>query len=371
MQTNRCSPTEEETKVLSEWSTASDGRRSERAKVVLLSAKGLLPDQVAAELGITLRTVYKWRERFLRSGVSGLKDRPRPGQPRRLPKEQRDEIVRVTTEELPPPGERWTIRSVAKRLGVTQHQVRKVWSEHGLQPHTGRSGIIDERKLEGHSLRLVGLFACPGLAVVALEACERGASSRLQKRVGPARSSPLRGFLEQTAGRGGVDAGAFGSFLRRLDQLRPHGPIHLSFSSSKAFKDGRVGALLAVHSSLAVSSKPCVSIWLDTLELWLAQSSRTEAGKGEMEPLTRALAEHFQHPSQSETLVWTRAVQARGSAGEQNVEACGSAGEQNVEARGSAGEQNVEARGSAGEQNLEAEARRPSVAVLAACGANL
>lgn len=120
---------------LTRWSNADDTRRRSRAQIILLTADGLTPDQVSSRLGVATPTVYKWLRRFAREGVAGLSDLPRSGQPHRLSKEKRAEILRVTSEEQPPKGSRWTIRVAARHLGVTQHQIRQVWSDAGHKPH--------------------------------------------------------------------------------------------------------------------------------------------------------------------------------------------------------------------------------------------
>jgi transposase len=121
--------------MLALWSTAEDSRRRNRAQIVLLWAQGLNADQVGTRLALATPTVYKWLRRFARHGLTGLSDLPRSGQPHRLSKEKRAEILRVTRDELPPKGGRWTIRVAARQLGVTQHQIRQVWSDAGLKPH--------------------------------------------------------------------------------------------------------------------------------------------------------------------------------------------------------------------------------------------
>jgi transposase len=121
------------------WSTSDDNRRRTRAQIILLSTEGHAPDQVSERLGLATPTVYKWLRRFARDGLLGLSDLPRTGQPHRLPREKRAEILRVTRDELPPQGERWTIRVAARHLGVTQHQIRQVWSDAGLKPHDLRA----------------------------------------------------------------------------------------------------------------------------------------------------------------------------------------------------------------------------------------
>ena len=125
----------EQRDTLARWAEGDDLRRRSRARIILLSAQGLGPDEVSRRLGVAVPTVYKWLRRFSRNGSLGLSDLPRSGQPHRLPESVRAEILRVTREEPPPNGARWTIRVAARHLGVTQHQIRQVWSDAGLRPH--------------------------------------------------------------------------------------------------------------------------------------------------------------------------------------------------------------------------------------------
>lgn len=129
----------EEFSRLAEWRDSTDARRRLRAQIILLSASGLSAGEVGRELGVATPTVYKWRRRFVSRGISGLSDLPRSGQPRRLPKTKRDEIVRLAKEDTPPNGLRWSIRQAARHLGVTEHQIRQVWSEAGIRPREVRA----------------------------------------------------------------------------------------------------------------------------------------------------------------------------------------------------------------------------------------
>jgi transposase-like protein len=56
-----------------------------RARIVLLSAAGHENTVIAAHLGVRVNVVRTWRRRFSESGLRGLVDRPRPGQPLSLP----------------------------------------------------------------------------------------------------------------------------------------------------------------------------------------------------------------------------------------------------------------------------------------------
>jgi transposase len=67
-----------------------------RARVVLLAAEGRGNAAIAAAVGVTERTVRKWRQRFaLRSTVATLQDRSRGGRPARISVATRCEVIKL------------------------------------------------------------------------------------------------------------------------------------------------------------------------------------------------------------------------------------------------------------------------------------
>jgi hypothetical protein len=58
-----------------------------RARIVLGAAAGRSNTVIAAQVGVGVDTVRKWRKRFSAHGVKGLADLPRPGRPRRFTEE--------------------------------------------------------------------------------------------------------------------------------------------------------------------------------------------------------------------------------------------------------------------------------------------
>jgi transposase len=59
------------------------GRVSQRAHMVLLSARGYTVQQIAEIFAVGEGVVREWLHRYQRSGLTGLDDRPRPGRPPR------------------------------------------------------------------------------------------------------------------------------------------------------------------------------------------------------------------------------------------------------------------------------------------------
>ncbi len=61
--------------------SSSEVRMVERARIVLAAGEGLTTAQIARRVGCGERTVKKWRPRYARQGLAGLRDAPRSGAP--------------------------------------------------------------------------------------------------------------------------------------------------------------------------------------------------------------------------------------------------------------------------------------------------
>ena len=96
------------------------GRVSQRAHMVLLSARGYAVEQIAEIFGVGEDVVRKWLRRYERQGPRGLDDRPRPGRP------PQDRLARqiVDAQASNPPGNNglvqggWTVGLLAAFLGA-------------------------------------------------------------------------------------------------------------------------------------------------------------------------------------------------------------------------------------------------------------
>src|SRR5258706_15998925 len=91
-----------------------------RARVVLLSDRGLSGREIALRLDLSPEHVSVIRSRFRAEGIAGLMERPKAG--------RKDHAVAAATVEKiiqlamspPPPGRsRWTTRLLAKQVGLT------------------------------------------------------------------------------------------------------------------------------------------------------------------------------------------------------------------------------------------------------------
>ena len=127
-----------ERQVLEEWVR---GRKTAqalagRSRIVLACAGGASVGAVAAELGISWATAAKWRSRFQRERLEGLTDEPRPGRPRTITDEQVRRVIAATLQQEPPGhGTRWSTRSMARQVDMSQTAISRIWRASGLRPH--------------------------------------------------------------------------------------------------------------------------------------------------------------------------------------------------------------------------------------------
>ena len=71
--------------LLQRYTTEPQSRLARRIHGIYLASRGLTCPEVMQITGAGRRTVQQWAARYNQSGIEGLKDKPRPGTPRKLP----------------------------------------------------------------------------------------------------------------------------------------------------------------------------------------------------------------------------------------------------------------------------------------------
>src|SRR6202051_3547058 len=127
----------EERETLEGWARRPKSAQAlaQRARNVLECASSSPNTAVADKLGVPYQTVGKWRQRFLERRLAGLLDEPRPGAPRQGGDAQIARVVRMTLERAPADATHWSTRAMAKRCGLSQSMVSRIWRAFALQPH--------------------------------------------------------------------------------------------------------------------------------------------------------------------------------------------------------------------------------------------
>jgi transposase len=119
---------------------SSEVRIVERARIVLAASEGLTTLQIAARVGCAERTVKKWRPRYARHGIEGLKDAPRSGAPlTHGPKTRALLIAKACTRpqstEEGARRERWTYEELGREVGMSASQAHVILARAEIKPH--------------------------------------------------------------------------------------------------------------------------------------------------------------------------------------------------------------------------------------------
>jgi transposase len=138
-----------------ERSQTAPYRQVLRAKIVLLAARGMPNQAIAARLGVTADTARKWRGRFAAHGLAGLADRKRAGRPPRFTPVQVAEVKALACqlpEEAGVPLSVWSCPELAREAvtrgitaAVSASTVGRWLAEDALKPWQHRSWIFVPR----------------------------------------------------------------------------------------------------------------------------------------------------------------------------------------------------------------------------------
>jgi transposase len=132
-----------------------------RSRIVLAAAQGQANQQIAAALQIPEVTVGKWRRSFAAAGLDGLEDAGRSGRP---PKHGPEVLRKVQTRvcEQPEFLSRWSVRTLARDLGLPRSTVHAMLVDSDLQPHRIRTFTFSpDPDFEAKLLDIVGLYLNP------------------------------------------------------------------------------------------------------------------------------------------------------------------------------------------------------------------
>jgi DNA-binding GntR family transcriptional regulator len=174
---------------------AADPRVGGRARLVRATlADG--PVRAAQAHGVSRRTASTWLGRYRRGGVAALRT---PGR-----RAQDNEAARraVLTAPLWMSTSKWSSRSIAEEVGVSQSFVARAW-RHAQTSQDGAAGVAD--LVEDSGPTLLGLLVTRERAVLVL----RLTAARLSDRGAPAGARTqraLRTLLASDLVRGGIEA---------------------------------------------------------------------------------------------------------------------------------------------------------------------
>src|SRR5260221_11069341 len=109
-----------------------------KCKVILLASEGVSNLGIAQQTGLSRPTVIAMRAAFSRGGVEAFGQRQKRKRSRRvLTPEWEQKILETTLKTRPPDATHWSVRTLARHLGLTPPLVHGVLQRHEGEAHRG------------------------------------------------------------------------------------------------------------------------------------------------------------------------------------------------------------------------------------------
>lgn len=314
----------------------TDQRTAQRARIVLDCAAGLSHTAIAAQRGVTLQTVGKWRARFLAGRLEALGDAPRSGQPRKLTDAKVEAVITRTLETRPKHATHWSTRTMAEASGLNQNAIVRIWRAFGLKPHLQENFKLSTDAFFVEKVRdIVGLYVNPPERTRAVVLCvdEKSQVQALD------RSQPVLPMRPGQAERRTHDYYRHGTtslfaaldiatgkvigrcqpqhrqqeFLRFLDQIERTVPgdqdIHLVLDNYATHKTPKVAAWFQKRPRYHLHFTPTSSSWLNQVERWFAKITEQRIRRGvfkNVDELIAAIDDHIATNNENpKPFIWT------------------------------------------------------------------
>ncbi|RPI10785.1 MAG: IS630 family transposase [Zetaproteobacteria bacterium] len=138
-------------------------RLARRCQVILLASHGVANHAIAHQTGLSRPTVLATRAAFVRGGLEALGHRPRRQRTGRvLTPAVEQQILDATLKTRPATGTHWSVRTLAKQLGLSRMMVQRVWQRHAIQPHrVEKFKLSTDPHFEERVRDIVGLYLDP------------------------------------------------------------------------------------------------------------------------------------------------------------------------------------------------------------------
>jgi len=306
-----------------------------RAWIVLLAGNGVGTDEIQRRLVVSKPTIRRWRSRYVEAGVDGLcRDKTRPPGKAPLSVAVVNRVLEKTMRQTPPDATQWSLRTMAKAVGIAPSSVQAIWKAHGLKPH-----LVDTFKLSNDPRfaekveDVVGLYLNPPERAIVLSVDEKSQIQALDRtQPGLPMKKGRAGTMTHDYKRHGtttlfaaldvLDGRVIGQcmdkhrhqeFIRFLNKINrevlPNLDVHLIADNYATHKHPKVKAWLARHPRFHIHFTPTSASWLNLVERFFGEITRKRIRRGvfhSVVDLQRAINDYLEiHNADPKPFVWT------------------------------------------------------------------
>jgi transposase len=276
-------------------SSAAEHRLVERARIVLLADEHYSNQQIAQALRTREARVSKWRSRFARDRMAGLRDDPRAGKPPTYDRATERRILAKLDEPPPAGNATWTGSLVAQALGdVSAAHVWRVLRDRNISLQRRRSWCIsNDPEFVAKAADIVGLYLEPPTNALVLSVDEKPSIQALERAQGWLRlhdgtaltgvshcykrhgTTTLFAALDVITGK--VKAGHYSrrrrreflGFMNEIVAENPDREIHVVLDNLNTHKP-KCDRWLQRHPNVHFHYTPTYSSWLNQVECWFS-----------------------------------------------------------------------------------------------------
>lgn len=268
-------------------------RYAERAMIILYSSDGKTLDQIIELTGKSRPVVNKWRKRFHKYRLEGLKDAYRSGKPKTITPEQKALVIEKACTKPEGGYTNWSQDRIAKQVGISQSKVFQILKKADLKPHKIEywCGKSRDPEFEQKMVNIVGLYMNPpenAMIICVDEKTQIQALDRTQPELPLRSGNPKR--QTATYKRNGTvsliaalavhtgevtaktikanNAENFLKFLKSLDRKYRNKKLHIIADNLSIHKHKDVKEWLASKRKITMHFTPTYSSWLNQVEIW-------------------------------------------------------------------------------------------------------
>jgi putative transposase len=268
-------------------------RYVDRAKIILYSDEGKSLDEIVKLTGKSKPIVNKWRQRFRKHRIKGLKDAVRSGKPKTITPEQKAMVIEKACTKPTDGYTNWSQYRIAKEVGISQSKVFQILKQADLKPHKIEywCGKPRDPEFEKKMINIVGLYLSPpenAIVICVDEKTQMQALDRTQPEL-PIRSGNPRRQTATYKRNGTVSliaalavhsgevtaktikantAENFLTFLKTLDRKYRNKKLHVIADNLSIHKHKDVKDWLSKKRKIQLHFTPTYSSWLNQIEIW-------------------------------------------------------------------------------------------------------
>ena len=271
----------------------AEKRMVERVQIILCWHNGKSFVETKAALGVSEVIISKWRRRFVKDRLEGLKDAHRSGKPPVFTAAKKASVIQLATKKPGNGYTSWSQRRIAQQVGMSQSKVQQILKQADLKPHKieywcGKSTDIE---FESKMINIVGLYMNPpdnALVLCVDEKTQIQALDRTQPVLPLKEKAPKR--LTATYKRNGTvallaalsvhqgeitaktveknNAESFLIFLKELYRKYPRKHLHVIVDNLTVHKHKTVQEWVNSKKRITLHFTPTYSSWLNQVEIW-------------------------------------------------------------------------------------------------------